>query len=290
MSVLDVFAHCNKAVQRSVLIHRPSDADKEFHFQNWFAGRLKALSLNYERPKRLTYPDFSMVASTIGFELKGLIYPGRYASFDCNSQICTGVHNGRTIYYVFGRYPKSKENDYAIHDLVICHGNFLNARHDYIHENKSFRGFGSYGDILVRDRKMYVAPTPFGLLDGIERQVTLVLLADEAVDDRFRLVGEVERVETQRVVTRYTFDLKTNDLITSEEDNPTGGTVHRFRAYRMKESPDVEVKLKLNPILPTDKDADRADVAAELKERRTRKKSEKTSEPKPKQSRRKWSE
>jgi|SRR5829696_8936912 len=27
-------------------------------------------------------------------------------------------------------------------------------------------GFGSYGDILVRDRKMYVAPTPFALAEG----------------------------------------------------------------------------------------------------------------------------
>lgn len=58
-------------------------------------------------------------------------------------------------------YPKSKENRYPILDLVICHGNFLNARGDYIHENKSFRGFGSFGsfgDILVRDRKVKGAP------------------------------------------------------------------------------------------------------------------------------------
>ena len=136
-------------------------------------------SLNYDPPSRNTYPDFRLVASTVGFELKGLEFPGRIADFDCNSQVSTGLHNGRTIYYVFGRYPKSKENTYPVLDLVICHGNFLNARHDYIHENKSFRGFGSYGDILVRDRKMYVAPTPFGLLDGIDRQVTLILLADE---------------------------------------------------------------------------------------------------------------
>lgn len=34
---------------------------------------------------------------------------------------------------------------------------------------------GSYGDILLRDRKMYVAPTPFGLLSGVERQITLYI-------------------------------------------------------------------------------------------------------------------
>ena len=250
MSVLDIFAECNKAVVDGVLIKRATRSDKEFHFQNWFAGRLKTLKLNYDPPARNTYPDFRLVAVTIGFELKGLVFPGRIADFDCNSQVCTGFHNGRTIYYVFGRYPKSKEKKYPVLDLVVCHGNFLNARHDYIHENKSFRGFGSYGDILVRDRKMYVAPTPFGLLDGIDRQVTLILLADEKVNDRFRLVGEIERVETQKVVTKYTFDLKTNDLTTSEEDNPTAGTVHKFRAYRIKGAPETAVKLKRQPVTP----------------------------------------
>lgn len=166
------------------------------------------------------------------------------------------MHNGRTIYYVFGRYPKSKENKYPVLDLVVCHGNFLNARHDYIHQNKSFRGFGSYGDILVRDRKMYVAPTPFGLLDGIDRQVTLILRADEKVDDRFRLVGEIERIETKRVVTKYTFDLKKNELTTTEEDNPTAGTVHNFRAYRVKIAAKTEVKLKQRPVVPTSQDGD----------------------------------
>src|SRR5262249_59542921 len=152
MSVLDIFAECNKAVVDGVLIKRATRSDKEFHFQNWFAGRLKTLKLNYDPPARNTYPDFRLVAVTIGFELKGLVFPGRIADFDCNSQVPSGLHNGRSIYYVFGRYPKSKENKYPVLDLVVCHGNFLNARHDYIHENKSFRGFGSYGDILVRDR------------------------------------------------------------------------------------------------------------------------------------------
>jgi hypothetical protein len=270
MSVLNVFAECNKAVVAGVQIERASRSDKEFHFQNWFVRTLKALSLDYDPPRRNTYPDFRLVASTVGFELKGLEFPGRWASFDCNSQVCTGFHNGRSIYYVFGRYPKSKENRYPVLDLVICHGNLLNARHDYIHKNKSFRGFGSYGDILVRDRKMYVAPTPFGLLDGIDRQVALILLADEKIDRRFRLVGEIERVETQKVVTKYTFDLKTNDLITSEEDNPTAGTAHRFRAYRSKDAPETEVKMKPEPVLPTLDDADEAEAEAEKKAKRPR--------------------
>ena len=263
MSVLDVFAKCSEAVVQGVLIERTSRSDKEFHFQNWFARSLTALNLNHDPPKRNSYPDFRLVASPVGFELKGLEFPGRWASFDCNSQVCTGFHNGRSIYYVFGSYPTSKENTYPVLDLVICHGNFLNARHDYIHKNKSFRGFGSYGDILVRDRKMYVAPTPFGLLDGIDRQVTLILLANEAVDHRFRLVGKIERVETQRIVTKYTFDLQTNELTTAEGDNPTAGKIHKFRAYRLKDAPDIQVKMKKDPVLPTHEDADKAEMAAD---------------------------
>lgn len=271
MSVLDVFAECNKAVVNGMLIERANRSDKEFHFQNWFVRNLSALSLNYDPPRRNTYPDFRLVASPVGFELKGLEFPGRWADFDCNSQVCTGFHNGRSIYYVFGRYPKSKENTYPLLDFVICHGNFLNARHDYIHENKSFRGFGSYGDnILVRDRKMYVAPTPFGLLDGLDRQVTLILLANEQVEDRFRLVGEIERVETRKMVTKYTFDLKTNDLTTSEEDNPTAGTIHRFRAYRIKGAPKTEVKMKQQLVAPTSKDVVKAEAEAEKKARSPR--------------------
>jgi hypothetical protein len=263
MSVLDVFAACNKGIMDGVLIKRATRSDKEFHFQNWFTKHLAALRLNFDAPARNSYPDFRLVASTVGFELKGLEFPGRIADFDCNSQVPSGQHNGRSIYYVFGRYPKSTENTYPIFDLVICHGNLLNARHDYIHKNKSFRGFGSYGDILVRDRKMYVAPIPFGLLDGLDRQVTLILLAGEPVDHRFSLVGEIERVETPKVVTKYTFDLKTNDLTTSEEDNPTAGTVHKFKAYRLKEAPRTAVKLKHQPVVPNTEDVEDGEDADE---------------------------
>jgi hypothetical protein len=78
MSVLDVFAECNDAVVV-------------------FVGRLAMLKLNYDPPARNTYPDFRLVAVTIGFELKGMEFPGRIADFDCNSQVPAGLHNGRTI-------------------------------------------------------------------------------------------------------------------------------------------------------------------------------------------------
>jgi hypothetical protein len=63
-------------------------------------------------------------------------------------------------------------------------------------------------------------------------------------------------VETRKVITKYTFDLKTNELSTSEEDNPTAGTVHHFRAYRLKSAPETEVKMKQHPVGPESADAD----------------------------------
>jgi len=126
-----IFTACTRAVSDGELIQRVSSTDKEFSFQNWFGARLKALGLNFDEPSRNAYPDFRLVDYPIGFEIKGLGFPGRIANYDCNSQVPSGIHNGRTIYYVFGRYPAQvKENQYAVFDLVFCHGDFLNADND----------------------------------------------------------------------------------------------------------------------------------------------------------------
>ena len=157
---------------------------------------MKEMSLNFEVGGRNTYPDFRMVATTEGYELKGLAYPGRDANFDSNSQVPSGFHNGRTVYYVFGRYPKKPDgNAYPVLDLVICHGDFLNADHEYVHKNKNVKGFGSYGDIMIRDRKMYVVPTPFHLVDGVAHQQTLILPAGMQTSDEVIQVGELRRRE-----------------------------------------------------------------------------------------------
>src|SRR5215472_10217347 len=120
MTVADVFRRCVEAVGRGALIERESAKDKEFHFQNWFRKRLKETHFNFDQGGRNSYPDFTLVEFTDGYELKGLAYPGRDANFDSNSQVPTGFHNGRTIYYVFGRYPKTPDGDeYPVLDLVI---------------------------------------------------------------------------------------------------------------------------------------------------------------------------
>jgi len=245
--IVDAFLACDSAARRGLLIHRTSRQDKEFHFQNWFSARLDELHIAYDPPARNSYPDFRVVALPEGYEVKGLAYPGTRATYDSNSQIPTGFHNGRTIFYLFGRYPSNPDgNDYPIIDFVLCHGDFLNADQSYIHKNKSFRGFGSYGDIMIRDRKMYVAPTPFALTEGTTGQRTLILPEDRSpADPRLEPVGELTRVECPRLVIGYSFDLRSNTLEPQDAENPAAGTEHRFVAYRLKGSGGPKVRLRL---------------------------------------------
>src|ERR1700761_7674239 len=173
-SVFGFFRHIVAAKDSNTFIRRESRSDKEFHFQNWVKDRLAQTGFNFQQGGRNTYPDFSMVHYPEGYEVKGLVYPGRVTDFDSNSQVPTGFHNGRSIYYVFGRYPADPDtSEYPVTDLVLCHGDFLNADHQYEHENKSIRGFGSYGDLMIRDRKMYVVPTPFALARNLAHHFTL---------------------------------------------------------------------------------------------------------------------
>lgn len=245
-SAVAIFSACVEAVDQGKLICRVSSSDKEFHFQNWFEDRLKEMGLNYEIGGRNSYPDFRLVHEPEGYELKGLAYPGREASFDSNSQVPTGHHNGRTIYYVFGRYPSEPDgNEYPCLDLVICHGDFLNADHEYVHQNKSVKGFGSYGDIMIRDRKMYVVPTPFQVAEGLAHQMTLILAADEDPGKDFKEVGLLCRKEADELIIGYCFDLQTNELVPTKVPNPGAGTEHEFRAWRPKDAPMAPVSLRV---------------------------------------------
>lgn len=208
LTILPVFKRCVEAIRKEILVKRVSEKDKEFHFQNWFQHRLDETGFYYESPGRNTYPDFRMVLTAEGYEIKGLAYPGREADYDSNSQVPGGFHNGRNIYYVFGRYPKEIDGDeYPVVDLVICHGDFLNADHEYRHKNKSVKGFGSYGDILIRDRKMYVVPTPFKIAEGLAHHHTLILPANVGTSADFFEVGTLTRIEAEELIIGYAFDL-----------------------------------------------------------------------------------
>jgi len=248
----DVFTECVDAVGKGELIESVSAKDKEFHFQNWFQNRLRKLSVHFDAGGRNTYPDFSLVEFTEGYEIKGLAWPGRERDYDSNSQVPTGYHNGRRIFYVFGRYPadlKKYEDlgggrrQYPVVDLVICHGDFLNADHEYEHDNKSVKGFGTYGDIMIRDRKMYVAPTPFALTEGTTGMMTIIVPENLSPPDTFQAVGSLTRVETTELVVAYKFDLRTNELHAERIPNPRAGKEHCFKAYRLTTQADKPVTM-----------------------------------------------
>lgn len=237
-----VFQQCVQAVHNGELIELAHARDKEFHFQDWFQARLQGLDIHFETGGRNIYPDFSIVEAPEGYEVKGLAWPGRERNYDANSQIPTGFHNGRRVFYVFGRYPADRASyalneeerwQYPVVDLVMCHGDFLNADHAYIHKNQSMKGFGTYGDILIRDRKMYVAPTPFALTTGTTGLMTLIVPTALTAPDGFQKVGCLTRTEAPELVVAYRFDLRTNELIAEQLSNPNAGTEHHFTAYRL---------------------------------------------------------
>ncbi|MFF4751459.1 hypothetical protein ACWD5R_05590 [Streptomyces sp. NPDC002514] len=236
-AVEQVFLECERARADGDLIRRVSASDKEYHFQNWVQARIEACGLAYDEPGRNTYPDFRLIHHPEGYEVKGLEFPGREADYDSNSQVPTGDHGGREVFYVFGRYPKSERgvDEYPVVDLVVCHGSFLNADSEYVHKNRSFRGFGTYGDILVRDRKMYVVPTPYALASGTAGLATLIVPAGfEPQSDALVKVGELNRIEVDEVVVSYEFNLQTNEMVVYKAPNPLAGMVHSFHAYRSR--------------------------------------------------------
>lgn len=244
-SCASAFLEMARAIEAGTLIRRANRQDKEFHFQNWVDDRLTAADLRHDPSGRNTYPDFTLIDWPEGYEVKGLAWPGREANYDSNSRVPSGDHNGRTVFYAFGRYPANiEENEYPVVDLVLCHGDFLNADHGYVHKNKSFKGFGSYGDILVRDRKMYVAPTPFALTSGTTGQRTLIVPEGLVDDPALEQVGTLVRTEAESVVIGYEFNLQTNQLTPRLAPNPDAGKRHTFVAYRVSGTGSGQVTMR----------------------------------------------
>lgn len=235
----DLFQLCAAAVVRGEPVQKRSPDDKEYGLQDWVARRLNELGAAYRQNGRNKFPDFPLDDGSEGFEVKGLMSvqkngkPGRLKTYDSNSQVPAGKHEGRAIYYVFARYPWTATLDCPVDDMVICHGDFLNPSSDYVHKNKSLKTFGGYGDIMIRDRKMYVVRTPYSLADGLIGQRTLIMPSGEAAPDELVEVGTLTRREANDIVVGYHFDLRTNELEPETEPNPSAGREHAFTAYRM---------------------------------------------------------
>lgn len=87
---------------------------------------------------------------------------------------------------------------------------------------------------MIRDRKMYVVPTPFALTVGTLGTKTLILPFEFPKDERYIEVGELIRKESTEVVVGYSFDLIANSIASQSIPNPHAGLDHKFLAYRLK--------------------------------------------------------
>lgn len=232
-----VFESCATAVQSEIPTHRPRD-DKEFHFQRWVALRMGEVNISVPEGGRNTYPDFPVEGYGEAYEVKGITAGSREGDFDCNSALPSGEHNGMEVLYVFGRYENERDGGDSpkVLDLVIVHGSLLNAGGDYIADNKSMRVLGSYGDVLLRDRKMYVAYTPYRLLTNILGFTTIVLPKDwPERPSSFQKVGDVKRREADEILVGYEADLRANSLSGRFEPNHSAGKIHEFEAWTFED-------------------------------------------------------
>ena len=95
---------------------------------------------------------------------------------------------------------------------------------------------------------MYVAPTPFGLLDGVAHHQTLILPNNVAVPDGFKEVGSIIRKEVGQLVIKYSFDLQNNKLGAEHIPNPHAGCKHIFHALRLSDGLNTPVTLRSDTV------------------------------------------
>lgn len=190
---------------------------------------------------------------------------GRWRDFDANSRLPKGTHEGRQIFYVFGRYPAAPAAQ-VVADLVICEGSFLGREGQLVHKNTSVDGAGSYGDMLIRIRKMFVPRTPFRSVEGTIGHRTLIVPASMGAelddDGSLQRVGKLQRVETNEHVERIDIDLSVPGMRVGRAANADAGKVHQFVAYRRSgvDGPPVSMALGAVPVAvadePDDADSD----------------------------------
>jgi hypothetical protein len=73
---------------------------------------------------------------------------------------------------------------------------------------------------------------------------TLIVPEGHAVDADLIEVGTFTRREVDQVVVAYSFDLRTNQLATTQVANPNAGREHVFKAYRVAGDPAEAVTLR----------------------------------------------
>jgi len=192
-----------------------SKFDKEFFSQDWFADRLKDLSLNYDLQGRNSYPDFWVLEKDQlleGFEIKSLeLCDNLRKTVDFNSTVPSGKRAGKNMFLVFFLY--SKEDNYRkVHTINISHMDFINSNCQWQHSNNSISGFGSYGDGFIRNRKMYLFPHPISLYPQGLGKCQLILPKEWDVLG-LKKIDTICRNVLKQTIHKYTIDMEDQSSI-----------------------------------------------------------------------------
>ena len=220
-----------------------SASDKEFFAQDWIQARLDELDYTYVISGRNTYPDFWIGEGKdrFGLEVKSLSSSGGRPArkdFDTNSTIPGGEKQGSPIFTAFFLYTGTGSDPRPIQSLSVVHGDLLNAERDFVHENKAIHGFGSYGEAFIRDRKMYVFPTPFTIIPSLLGKVRLVIPSGLQLDSTIPPLGKLEEVTRRWVDDRvigYRIDLVSNVASPETEPSPRRGQEMNFEVWGVTE-------------------------------------------------------
>ncbi len=232
------YAHARAA--RIPAVKRSAD-DKEYFVQDWVAARSAEAGCRVEARGRNSYPDFwmSLDGSTIGNEVKSLAHraTGRAArtDVDFNSTPPRPVAEGQDCFLTFVLYRHvSLDNPLEAIVTTICLADMavMNADADFVPLNLSVKGFGSYGDGIIRNRRMYRFRHPVTVLDeaglDIRDQPTLILPAgslreEDALADGLVSLGAIERPPASQLLVSYLVDVKTGEIqptFTEEQQRP----------------------------------------------------------------------
>jgi hypothetical protein len=92
---------------------------------------------------------------------------------------------------------------------------------------------------------MYVAPTSFGVVEGVAHQATLIIPAKINAPKGFVSVGDIVRREAAQLIVGYRFDLRTNTLTAETVPNPGSDREHAFRAWRLTGESAEVVRLRI---------------------------------------------
>ncbi len=222
-----------------------SAGDKEYFAQDWFQARLRSAGLDFCVEGRNSYPDYWVSRGDVveGYEVKSLAFAGGRPArkdIDFNSTIPSGRKAGRDIFIVFFLYTGSGISPRSVHTISVVHGDLVNADHAIAdeHLNVQIKEFGSFADGFIRNRKMYVFPTPVSLdPGGLGRCRLVVPEAWELTQRGLRHVGTMERKIAPQAVESYTIRLRGRGQAEVSKVPVAGaGNLLRFRIYEADEA------------------------------------------------------